>query len=182
MEGIPSPEVTWYLQNSKLPDKQNFPDYDVTASRELLLPAAAWSSNSFLCNCTNPLDSVANFARGKFFEMLCPYLYGIKADLNWSCGIVLHKVTMTTERWSGEGLKEWHRQFWKCGDWFGCVKRSFVIGWKTSCHLISQSEVAAVNWREARFTARGARYMPSLRFWLVACIVCAFCDFCVCFT
>lgn len=63
--GIPPPDVTWYLQNSKLPDKLNYRDYDVTASAELLVPAASLLSNSFLCNCTNPLDSVAKFARSK---------------------------------------------------------------------------------------------------------------------
>lgn len=63
VNGIPSPEVTWYLQNSKLPDKQNYPDYDVTASKELLVPTASLASSSFLCNCTNPLNSVAKFAR-----------------------------------------------------------------------------------------------------------------------
>lgn len=70
MGGIPSPEVAWYLQNSKLPDKQKYPDYDVTASDELLVPAASLVRSSFLCNCTNPLDSVARFARGKFLEYL----------------------------------------------------------------------------------------------------------------
>ena len=63
--GIPPPDVTWYLQNSKLPDKLNYRDYDVTASAQLLVPAASLLSNSFLCNCTNPLDSVAKFARSK---------------------------------------------------------------------------------------------------------------------
>ena len=77
VDGNPSPEVTWYLQNSKLPDTQKYPDYDVTASKELLVPAAALVSNSFLCNCTNPLDSVAMFARGEclvtFVEALTLY-------------------------------------------------------------------------------------------------------------
>lgn len=68
--GIPSPEVTWYLQNTKLPYKQTFPDYDVTANKELLIPQASLVSNSFLCNCTNPLDSVARFARSKFFKAI----------------------------------------------------------------------------------------------------------------
>ena len=70
VDGNPSPEVTWYLQNSKLPDTQNYPDYDVTAGKELLVPVAALVSSSFLCNCTNPLDSVAKFARGKFLGVL----------------------------------------------------------------------------------------------------------------
>ena len=74
--GNPSPEVTWYLQDSKLPDTQNYPEYDVTASKELLVPAAVLVSSSFLCNCTNPLDSAAKFARGKFLGVFVEVLTG----------------------------------------------------------------------------------------------------------
>ena len=72
VEGVPSPEVTWYLQNTKLPYKQTFPDYDVTASDVLVIPQASLVNNSFLCNCTNPLDSVARYARSKFLKILVP--------------------------------------------------------------------------------------------------------------
>ena len=65
--GIPPPKVTWYLQNTKLPYKQTFPDYDVNSNDVLIIPQASLVNNSFLCNCTNPLDSVARFARSKFF-------------------------------------------------------------------------------------------------------------------
>ena len=65
--GVPPPEVTWYLQNTKLPYTQRFPDYVVTASDVLVIPQASLVNNSFLCNCTNPLDSVARFARSKLF-------------------------------------------------------------------------------------------------------------------
>jgi len=68
VEGFPSPEVTWYLQNMKLPNKQTYPDYDVTSNDVLLIPRASLVNNSFLCNCTNPLDSVARFARSKFLN------------------------------------------------------------------------------------------------------------------
>ena len=63
--GNPPPDVTWYLQDTKLPYKQTFPDYDVTASKELRIPRASLVSNSFLCNCSNPVNSVARFARSK---------------------------------------------------------------------------------------------------------------------
>ena len=72
VDGVPSPEVTWYLQNTKLPYKQTFPDYDVTASDVLVIPQASLVNNSFLCNCTNPLDSVARYARSKFLKILVP--------------------------------------------------------------------------------------------------------------
>lgn len=70
--GIPSPKVTWYLQNTKLPYKQTFPDYDVNSDDVLIIPGGSLVNNSFLCNCTNPLDSVARFARSKFFKVLLP--------------------------------------------------------------------------------------------------------------
>ena len=76
VEGVPSPEVTWYLQNTKLPYKQTFPDYDVTASDVLVIPQASLVNNSFLCNCTNPLDSVARFARSKFLKILVHFVSG----------------------------------------------------------------------------------------------------------
>ena len=66
VKGSPSPQVTWYLQNSKLPDLQKFPDYTVNANEELIIPEASFVNNSFLCNCSNPLDTVARFARSKF--------------------------------------------------------------------------------------------------------------------
>ena len=65
VEGSPRPQVTWYLQGSKLPDLQKFPDYTVNANEELITPDVSFVNNSFLCNCTNPLDTVARFARGK---------------------------------------------------------------------------------------------------------------------
>lgn len=66
VEGDPSPDVTWYLGNTKLPDKRKYPDYDVTAAASLRVPTAAVVLHVFLCNCSNPLDSVAKLAKGKF--------------------------------------------------------------------------------------------------------------------
>lgn len=63
VEGSPRPQVTWYLQSSKLPDLQKFPDYIVNANEELIVPDLSLVKNSFLCNCSNPLDTVARFAR-----------------------------------------------------------------------------------------------------------------------
>ena len=64
--GDPSPEVTWYLGNTRLPDKRKYPDYDVTAAASLRVPTAAVVLHVFLCNCSNPLNSVAKLAKGKF--------------------------------------------------------------------------------------------------------------------
>ena len=69
VEGSPRPQVTWYLQSSKLPDLQKFPDYIVNANEELIVPDLSLVKNSFLCNCSNPLDTVARFARGKIFRI-----------------------------------------------------------------------------------------------------------------
>ena len=85
VEGVPSPEVTWYLQNTKLPYKQTFPDYDVTASDVLVIPQASLVNNPFLCNCTNPLDSVARYARSKFRKILVPLC--LRIGLQFSQGL-----------------------------------------------------------------------------------------------
>ena len=87
--GIPPPKVTWYLQNTKLPYKQTFPDYDVNSNDVLIIPQASLVNNSFLCNCTNPLDSVARFARSKFF---LKYFYHSKCD-----GILYKLILKSTE-------------------------------------------------------------------------------------
>ena len=54
VEGNPSPDVTWYLGNTRLPDKRKYPDYDVTAAASLRVPTAAVVLHVFLCNCSNP--------------------------------------------------------------------------------------------------------------------------------
>ncbi|KAK2566723.1 Hemicentin-1 [Acropora cervicornis] len=63
VEGDPSPDVTWYLGNTRLPDKRKYPDYDVTAAASLRVPTAAVVLHVFLCNCSNPLNSVAKLAK-----------------------------------------------------------------------------------------------------------------------
>ena len=79
VEGNPSPKVTWYLGDTKLPDKLKYADYDVTSDNKLRVPSSSLSS-LFLCNCTNPLNSVAKLAKSKFlrrvFEILswCNFL------------------------------------------------------------------------------------------------------------
>lgn len=70
VEGHPSPGVTWYLGNTRLPDKRNYPDYDVTAAASLRVPIAAVVLHAFLCNCSNPLNSVAKLAKGKFLYLV----------------------------------------------------------------------------------------------------------------
>lgn len=62
VEGNPSPKVTWYLGDTKLPDKLKYADYDVTSDNKLRVPSSSLGS-LFLCNCTNPLNSVAKLAK-----------------------------------------------------------------------------------------------------------------------
>ncbi|XP_044169097.1 uncharacterized protein LOC122953315 [Acropora millepora] len=69
VEGDPSPDVTWYLGNTRLPDKRKYPDYDVTAAASLRVPTAAVVLHVFLCNCSNPPNSVAKLAKGQSFRI-----------------------------------------------------------------------------------------------------------------